>query len=385
MKMLVLGSGLQGKACAFDLLRHSDAEVTMADYADPELPDYLSLFGDRLSLINLDVRDKAAALGVMTGHDAVMSAIPYYFNLDMARLALEAGSHFADLGGNTGIVNEQKKLHDAAVQKGVCITPDCGLAPGMVNILAVEGIERLDTVKSVKMLVGGLPQDPQPPLNYQIVYSLEGALDYYTTLSWIVRDGKPIEIEALSEVEPVEFEPPLGTLEAFHTAGGLSTMPWDFEGRVEAMEYKTLRYPGHADIMRAIRDLGLLEMQPIDVKGQQVSPRDAFIAAVDPILNKPDAPDLVALRVIVTGHKNGEKAEVVFDLVDRRDTERPISAMMRVTGYSLAITGLMQVDGRIDKRGVYTSAQCTPYGPYVSELARRGVNIQEKQDGKSGF
>lgn len=236
--MLVLGSGLQGKACAFDLLRHSDAEVTMADYADPELPDYLSLFGDRLSLINLDVRDKAAALGVMTGHDAVMSAIPYYFNLDMARLALEAGSHFADLGGNTGIVNEQKKLHDAAVQKGVCITPDCGLAPGMVNILAVEGIERLDTVKSVKMLVGGLPQDPQPPLNYQIVYSLEGALDYYTTLSWIVRDGKPIEIEALSEVEPVEFEPPLGTLEAFHTAGGLSTMPWDFEGRVEAMEYK---------------------------------------------------------------------------------------------------------------------------------------------------
>lgn len=385
MKMLVLGSGLQGKACAFDLLRHSDAEVTMADYADPELPDYLSLFGDRLSLINLDVRDKAAALGVMTGHDAVMSAIPYYFNLDMARLALEAGSHFADLGGNTGIVNEQKKLHDAAVQKGVCITPDCGLAPGMVNILAVEGIERLDTVKSVKMLVGGLPQDPQPPLNYQIVYSLEGALDYYTTLSWIVRDGKPIEIEALSEVEPVEFEPPLGTLEAFHTAGGLSTMPWDFEGRVEAMEYKTLRYPGHADIMRAIRDLGLLEMQPIDVKGQQVSPRDAFIAAVDPILNKPDAPDLVALRVIVTGHKNGEKAEVVFDLVDRRDTERPISAMMRVTGYSLAITGLMQVDGRIDKRGVYTSAQCTPYSPYVSELARRGVNIQEKQDGKSGF
>lgn len=383
--MLVLGSGLQGKACAFDLLRHSDAEVTMADYADPELPDYLSLFGDRLSLINLDVRDKAAALGVMTGHDAVMSAIPYYFNLDMARLALEAGSHFADLGGNTGIVNEQKKLHDAAVQKGVCITPDCGLAPGMVNILAVEGIERLDTVKSVKMLVGGLPQDPQPPLNYQIVYSLEGALDYYTTLSWIVRDGKPIEIEALSEVEPVEFEPPLGTLEAFHTAGGLSTMPWDFEGRVEAMEYKTLRYPGHADIMRAIRDLGLLEMQPIDVKGQQVSPRDAFIAAVDPILNKPDAPDLVALRVIVTGHKNGEKAEVVFDLVDRRDTERPISAMMRVTGYSLAITGLMQVDGRIDKRGVYTSAQCTPYSPYVSELARRGVNIQEKQDGKSGF
>ena len=331
------------------------------------------------------VVEKAAEWGGRTGNDAVMGAIPYDFNLEMARLASEAGSHFADLGGNTGIVNEQKKLHDAAVQKGVCITPDCGLAPGMVNILAVEGIERLDTVKSVKMLVGGLPQDPQPPLNYQIVYSLEGALDYYTTLSWIVRDGKPIEIEALSEVEPVEFEPPLGTLEAFHTAGGLSTMPWDFEGRVEAMEYKTLRYPGHADIMRAIRDLGLLEMQPIDVKGQQVCPRDEFIAAVDPIRNKPDAPDLVALRVIVTGHKNGEKAEVVFDLVDRRDTERPISAMMRVTGYSLAITGLMQVDGRIDKRGVYTSAQCTPYSPYVSELARRGVNIQEKQDGKSGF
>lgn len=376
--MLVLGAGLQGKACAFDLLSHTDVDVTIADCADVDLPDYLSDFGGRLTVTKLDVRDEAAVLATMTGHAAVMSAIPYYFNLEMARLAVEAGAHFCDLGGNTEIVNDQMKLRDAAVAKGVCITPDCGLAPGMVNILAAEAIERLDTAKSVKMLVGGLPQHPVPPLNYQIVYSLEGALDYYTTLSWIVRDGKPLEIEALSEIEPIEFEAPLGTLEAFHTAGGLSTMPWDFEGRVDSMEYKTLRYPGHAEIMRNIRELGLLSMDPIDVKGQQVVPRDAFIAAVDPILNKPDLPDLVALRVIGTGTKDGVDAEVVFDLVDRRDTERPISAMMRVTGYSLAITGYMQATGVIDKKGVFTSAQCTPYGPYVAALWERGINIKEK-------
>src|SRR5690606_4574117 len=108
-----------------------------------------------------------------------------------------------------------------------------------------------------------LPQHPEPPLNYQIVYSLEGVLDYYTTVSWILRDGELRQVDALSEVEPVEFPTPVGTLEAFHTAGGLSTLPWTYQGRVRSMEYKTLRYPGHAAIMRAIRELGLLRLEPV--------------------------------------------------------------------------------------------------------------------------
>ena len=151
------------------------------------------------------MRDHAAVLGAMRECDAVMSAIPYYFNYDMARLAVEAGVHFCDLGGNTEIVFKQKELDADARAKNVTVVPDCGLAPGMVNILAEYGIQQLDSVDSVKIFVGGLPQHPEPPLNYMLVYSLEGALDYYTTLSWVLRDGKRTQVKALSEREPVQL------------------------------------------------------------------------------------------------------------------------------------------------------------------------------------
>ena len=146
-----------------------------------------------------------AVRGVMAKSDAVMSAIPYYFNFELARLAVESAVHFCDLGGNTEIVFQQKGLDAKAKAAGVTIVPDCGLAPGMVNILAQHGISLLDTVSSVRIFVGGLPQQPEPPLNYQIVYSLEGVLDYYTTLSWVVRDGKRHQVRALSEIESIAF------------------------------------------------------------------------------------------------------------------------------------------------------------------------------------
>lgn len=266
MKMLVLGAGHQGSACAFDLLQTSDAAVTLADVDPAGVPAFLEPYrGNRLTLISLDVRDQAAVSEAFEVHDAVMSAVPYYFNFELAQLAVEARAHFSDLGGNTEIVRQQQTLHECAVERGVTVVADCGLAPGMVNILAADGIRRLDKTESVKLYVGGLPQDPQPPLDYQIVYSLEGALDYYTTPSWVVREGEPAQVEPLTELEEVDFPAPLGKLEAFHTAGGLSTMPWAFAGQVSTMEYKTLRYPGHAHIMRAIRDLGLLDLDPVQV------------------------------------------------------------------------------------------------------------------------
>ncbi|MEP7344054.1 MAG: saccharopine dehydrogenase C-terminal domain-containing protein, partial [Gemmatimonadaceae bacterium] len=245
MRMLVLGAGLQGSACAFDLLQQSDVtEVRIADLKVAALPEFLKPYlGNRLTPVTLDVQDPDAVRDAMRGCNAAMSAIPYYFNLNLAKLAVETGVHFADLGGNTEIVFQQKGLNDKALANSVSVIPDCGVAPGMVNILAQYGIEQLDSVDSVKIYVGGLPQHPQPPLNYQIVYSLEGVLDYYTTLSWVVRDGKRQQVTALSELEAIDFPAPVGTLEAFHTAGGLSTMAFRYEGKIRTMEYKTLRYP----------------------------------------------------------------------------------------------------------------------------------------------
>src|SRR6476619_721327 len=309
MRMLVLGAGLQGSACAYDLLQNDEVtEVRLADLHTSHLPDFLGPYsGKRLIPTPIDVRDHDAVGALMREADAVMSAIPYYFNFELAKQAVAAGVHFCDLGGNTEIVFEQKTLNDEAAAKGITVIPDCGLAPGMVNIIAEYGIHQLDTVDEVKIFVGGLPQNPEPPLNYQIVYSLEGVLDYYTTLSWILRDGKRTQVKALSEREPIQFPEPVGELEAFHTAGGLSTMAFRYEGKIPTMEYKTLRYPGHAQIMEAIRELGLLELEPIDVKGVRVAPRDVAIAAMAPRLTKPKGKDLVALRVTVKGKKDGKE------------------------------------------------------------------------------
>jgi lysine 6-dehydrogenase len=143
------------------------------------------------------------------------------------------------------------------------------------------------------------------------------------------------------------------------------------------MEYKTLRYPGHAAVMRPIRELGLLDNTPVDVHGQKVAPRALFMAAVQPKLTKPDGRDLVALQVEVTGRRGGAPAREAWRLIDCYDVEHGISAMMRTTGYSLAITGLMQADGRIAARGVHTPDEVMPYRDYLDALAHRGIRIEE--------
>ncbi len=377
MRMLVLGAGLQGTACAYDLLQNPAVErVQLADMRVGAVPTFLQSFvGKRMQQVALDVRDANAVRALFAQCDAVCSAIPYYFNLPLAQLAVEAGVHFTDLGGNTEIVREQKLLDAAAKAKGVSLIPDTGLAPGMANVIAQHGIDQFDKVERVQLFVGGLPQVPEPPLGYQIAYSIEGMVDYYTTQSLVVRDGVPTQVAALSELESVTFDAPLGELEAFHTAGGLSTMVYRYAGQIAHMEYKTLRYPGHARIMEAIRDLGLLGDEPVDVKGQQVVPRDVFVRVAGDKLQK-RKPDLVALRVVVSGTKDGVAGTRAWEVVDHYDAAHGITAMMRTTGYTLSITAQLQAGGEIAP-GVHTPDECIPAVRYFDELAKRGVMVRE--------
>lgn len=377
MRVLVLGAGLQGTACAFDLLKQpAVTQVMIADLKQPALPAFLQQGADaRLIPMALDVRDEQAVRSAFAQCDGVLSAIPYYFNGTLARLAVDGGVHFADLGGNTAIVQQQRQLDTAARAKGISVIPDTGLAPGMVNVIAQHGIDQFETVESVKLYVGGLPQAPEPPLGYQIAYSIEGMVDYYTTPSLVMRDGQPKTVEALSELETVVFNAPVGPLEAFHTAGGLSTMVYRYASKIPVMEYKTLRYPGHAAIMRSIRDLGLLGAEAVNVKGQQVAPRDVFVKVAGAALRK-GKPDLVALRVVVTGSAAGVRATRAWEVVDRYDATHGITAMMRTTGYTLAITGLLQLSAAIAP-GVHTPDECIPPVRYFEMLAARGVMVRE--------
>ena len=379
MKFLVLGGGAQGSAAAFELLRRDEVEqVVIADLDVSNPASFLKPYlGGKLSMVQIDAHDRESVKAAMLGMDGVLCALVYTLNYDMTGLAIEAGAHFCDLGGNTEIVERQKELADDAKAAGVSVIPDCGLAPGMVNILAQAGIDRMDETERVRIYVGGLPQDPKPPLNYQIVYSMHGVLDYYTTLSIVLENGEFVEKSALSELEDVEFAQGIGTLEAFHTAGGISSMPLRYKGKIPNMVYKTLRYPGHAKIMEAIRELGLIDLEPVETSVGTVSPRQLFIDIVSPKLRNPDGNDLVALRVIVDGTKDGAPKSVTFDLIDRYDPEHGVTAMERTTGYSLAITALMQADGRVAKTGVFTPDEVMPADAYIAELAKHGIDIVE--------
>jgi lysine 6-dehydrogenase len=185
-----------------------------------------------------------------------------------------------------------------------------------------------------------------------------------------------MQVEALSEVEELDFRG-AGRLEAFHTAGGLSTMAQRHAGELETMEYKTLRYPGHAEAMRAIRELGLFDREPIDVRGVSVVPRDVFLAVAGPRLKRDprESPDLVAMRVEVSGERDGESVTLRWDLLDRYDADSGITAMMRTTGFSLAITAILQVEGAIPP-GVWTPDEVIPAGRYLQALRERGVDIR---------
>ena len=380
MKFLVLGGGAQGSACAFDLVRRDGVkQVILADVDVTAPREFLRPYvGKGLELRPLDARDEDQVRAAMKGVDAVACALPYYFNLEMTRLAIDSGAHFCDLGGNTEIVEDQRGLAAAARKAGVSAVPDCGLAPGLVNVLAQGGIDALDRVESVRIFVGGLPQEPKPPLNYQIVYSMEGVLDYYTTPVLVLEDGHVVEKEALTGIESVDFPAPVGRLEAFYTAGGISRMPYRYEGSIPHMAYKTLRYPGHAQLFKAMRDLGLFDLEPVETGGTSVVPREVFIDVVSPRLRNPEGNDLVAMRVEVEGVKDGAPRTVRFDLVDFYDAENGVTAMERTTGYSLAATAFMQAEGVVEP-GVHTPAECIPVDLFIRDLAGRGVMIERSE------
>ena len=371
----MLGGGAQGTAAAFDLLRDDPAtEVVIADLDTSSVHPCLGPhLGDRLSLVRVDASSDRQVTAVMQEVDGVLCALPYQLNLPTTRLAVAAGVHFTDLGGNTAIVNRQRELDAAARECGASVIPDTGLAPGMVNILAQAGIDALDSVDAVRQWVGGLPQHPRPPLNYQIVYSLEGMLDYYVTPATILRRGRRTEVEALSGLEHLDFPAPVGRLEAFHTGGGTSTLPSRYEGRIDTLEYKTLRYPGHAHIMRAIRELGLLSDSEVSHNGGRVNPRRLFIERATPLLSG-DGLDIVVARVDVTGERDGKATCIRYEVMDRHDPSTGITAMARTTGFSLSITALMQARGEISP-GVGTPDEVVPQDRYIEELRKRGIHI----------
>lgn len=377
---VVLGAGIQGTTIAYDIAKYGEAaEVRLLDLdierAQSSAAHVNQLLNqDTVKAGRVDVSSEADLMQALKGADACISAVTYLFNPLIARCAVASGVNFNDLGGNTDLVFEELKLHEQALAAGVSVIPDCGVAPGLCNTLAAHGIQQLDHCDEVKMRVGGLPQNPRPPLDYMLVFSMAGLTNEYFGKAVFLRDGKRIEVDTFDELEHLELPEPLGECEAFTTSGATSTAPWTYEGQIKNYDYKTIRYKGHYDKFKVMKDLGLLELEPVEVKGQQVVPRDLFHAVVEPRIHFPEDKDLLVLRVSCSGLKGGQPKTYQYTMLEYEDEATGLNAMSRMTGFPAAIVTIMMAQGLTEK-GAVPLEKSVPTGPFLDALKMRGLKL----------
>ncbi len=377
MKILVLGAGRMGHGAVFDLVHNSPAveRVTVADFDLAKAEAVAASVGGNVTARQIDASNYDDIVELFRGHDSVISCVNYWYNVSLSKAAIETGANFCDLGGNNYIVDEQLALDAEAKAAEINIIPDCGLAPGMVSILAMHGAARFDSVDEIHIRVGGLPQHPQPPLNYQLVFSVEGLINEYIEVARVIRDGKIVEVDSMTELESLEFEgfPPL---EAFQTSGGTSTLPDTFLGNIKELDYKTIRYAGHCDKFKTMIDLGLCSSEEMVVDFQKVKPRRVFGDLLQKHLPA-DGPDYVLVRVDFVGSKNGEMKKLRYDIVDKLDERTGMSAMMRTTAFPASIIAQMMASGDVVSRGATPQEKAIDPEKFVAELARRDIRIIE--------
>lgn len=389
---IVLGAGPQGLAAAHDLCVYGRAaRVTLMDHNRAALRaglDFLKRVLGRLLADNetrLQTRaGDAARVSVLTaavrGHDGALSALPSSLNPVAARVAVACKSHWVDLGNP---LNDTRKILDLsarAEKNGVAVVPDCGLSPGLCNVLAARGLEQMESPDEVRLYGGDLPETPRPPLGHKLTGNVNGVLESYFGRTVAIDRGRVIDLVPFSEREEIDFGPPLGVLEAFVTGGATSTAPWTHEGRVGRYIFKTLRFPGHYEKVRALKDLGLLDEHPLKVDGVSVVPRRLFTALAEPRLRFPGDRDQALLRVIVRGRKNGRPAAVSYDLWEKGTTEW--TALQRTAGVSAAVILEMLVGGAVTVRGAAPVEKNFPAAEIIEALRRRGLTIKETWAGE---
>jgi lysine 6-dehydrogenase len=378
-----------GHGAAYDLVHNSPGVtgVTVADFDLKKAESVAEAVGtSKIDAHHIDAANHSDVARLMSGHDSAISCVNYWYNESLSRAAIETGTNFCDLGGNNYVVDEQLALDTEAKAAGVNIIPDCGLAPGMVSILAMHGAAKFDEIEEIHIRVGGLPQNPQPPLNYQLVFSVEGLINEYLEVARVIRGGAIKEVDSMTEIEELSFEgfPPL---EAFQTSGGTSTLPDTFLGKIRELDYKTIRYAGHCEKFKTMIDLGLCSSNEIVADFVKVKPRKVFGELLQKHLPA-DEPDYVLVRLDFVGKgcrsphvsksvTDSPIACLRYDIVDKQDETTGLSAMMRTTAFPASIIAQMMASGDVLERGATPQEKAIDPVKFVAELERRNINIKE--------
>ena len=369
-RILVLGGGLVGRVIARDLARDSDLRVTVADGSEGTRA---RLAKEGLGTVALDLTDDAAVRQAVGGADVVVGAAPGHMGFRLLRLVIEAGKPYADIAF---MPEDFLELDGLARERGVTAVVDCGVAPGLSNLLCGRAEHEFDSVERMLVLVGGLPKHRVWPFEYRVVFSAVDVIEEYTRPARWVEHGRLVTKPALSDLELVDL-PRVGTVEAFNT-DGLRSLAQTLHASF--MKEKTLRWPGHVEKMRMLRETGFLSLEPIAVAGTRVRPYDVTTKLLFDAWRLPEGEsDLTVMRVEATGILGGAPTTATWDLYDEADPATGYHSMARTTGFPCAIAARMLARGELRRPGVQPPERLAGddrfFEAMMEGLRARGVTI----------
>lgn len=380
MNYTLLGAGLMGGACARFLLKWDDTtSLTIIERDEKTLGRLLNKLSDRRvmgSQKNIETPDSLAR--TIKDTDVCISTLPYSLNPLITKASIRAVVNMCDMGGNHSVVNEQLSLNEEAVEAGITVVPDTGLSPGLGNSIVARAVSLLDKTDEVRLRCGGLPTNPTPPFNYQLTFSVDGLINEYVEECKVLRDGKVNWVAPLSGIEEKDFVGEFGVLEAFHTSGGSSTLPDTYEGEIDSLDYKTLRYPGHCELMRGLKYLGLGDDERRDFGGGfHASPRYILGEILIDALSG-EGEDVVIMDCETRGELKDKPTRVIHRLIINAKPDEGLTAMMIGTSLPTAITARFLADGKVEKAGVLTPELALPTDEFLNAFQEEsGVEIEE--------
>ncbi len=374
MKILVVGCGKVGSEISRDLAGSDEVDSVVAMDASSRNLKLLRKRVPRIKTVKLSISQKPRFHALLRKIDLVCGALPGRLGFDLMTETVKAGVDTVDISYTP---RDAFLLQRKAKEVGCRVVPQCGVAPGFTNMCVGDASRKLDQMKSVEIFVGGLPEKPEPPLNYRIVFSLEDVVNEYSRPVQVIENGKRKKVEALSGRGLTGF-PGVGRLEYFLT-DGLGSLPRSYP-RTRDMHEFTLRYPGHADMMQTLRVLGFFERNPVRIGGVDVDPRQLSIELLRPAMSRGSLEDFLALRVDVKGSSHGKRIHFRYQLLDHYNRRSRVSAMARTTAYPCTSVALLVGRGEIKETGIVTPERIAQnerlFQFVLDRLAERGVRMK---------
>jgi saccharopine dehydrogenase-like NADP-dependent oxidoreductase len=375
-KIIVLGSGLVGAPMALDLAKDPQFEVTVADLSAESLQK--CAVNKAVRTIQTDLSDTARVKELVVGHDLVLNAVPGFLGYQTLKAVIESGRNVVDIAF---FPEDPFMLDELAKRNGVTAIVDCGVAPGMSNVLVGHVHHLLDSTRSALIYVGGLPETRVWPYEYKAVFSPLDVIEEYIRPARYVENGKLVVRPALSDAEYLNL-PGVSSLVAFNS-DGLRTLARTLD--IPNMKEKTLRYPGHIEKIAVLRETGFFSQEPLEINGARIRPLDFTARLLFPIWKlQPGETDITVMQVIVEGELKGDSVRYTYDLFDRFDSASNVHSMARTTGYTATAAVRMLSRGLYQRRGIIApeligeQPECVEF--LIAQLAERNVVFRLKTE-----